>query len=352
MWDNAAGGDLVQARAIGKFLRGQGCQVEFVTGHRFEPTGWDWAILFNAALLPGTALGADQCRSRQVPYVLFPVFWDLRSIIPKGQRQALSRLLPADSARRRAVSRAGFALREMSFAEVRSGAKMLTAGNRQLVGQVVQGAAAVCPNSDAEAAHLARYLRASPDERWVVVRNGIWRDEIPSGVAWPDRTDEVLCLGGLSPRKNSLVLVQAARESGIALRVVGQAEKLDSYVRAVMAAAGDNTVIEGFRPRTEVLKLVASVRAHAQVGFVETPGLATLEAVAAGCSAVVATSPVVEEYLPEGVWRVDPSSVASVASGLQSAAATPPDPAVAERVCSAYDWSVVLQPLAHVLGLG
>ena len=88
--DNAAGGDLVQARAIGKFLRGQGCQVEFVTGHRFEPTGWDWAILFNAALLPGTLFAADQCRKRQVPYVLFPVFWDLRSIIPKGQRQALS----------------------------------------------------------------------------------------------------------------------------------------------------------------------------------------------------------------------------------------------------------------------
>ena len=239
---------MVQARAIGKFLRGQGCQVEFVTGHGFEPTGWDWAILFNAALLPGTALAADQCRRRQVPYVLFPVFWDLRSIIPKGQRQALSRLLPADSARRRAVSRAGFALREMSFAEVRSGAKMLTAGNRQLVAQVVQGAAAVCPNSDAEAAHLAGYLPASPDERWVVVRNGIWRDEIPSGVAWSDRTDEVLCLGGLSPRKNSLILVQAARESGIALRVVGQAEKLDAYACGVIAAAGDKTVIEGFRP--------------------------------------------------------------------------------------------------------
>ena len=46
-----------------------------------------------------------------------------------------------------------------------------------------------------------------------------------------------------------------------------------------------------------------------------------------------------------------PGSVASVAAGLESAAMTPPDPAVAERVCSAYDWSVVLQPLAHVIGL-
>ena len=185
-----------------------------------------------------------------------------------------------------------------------------------------------------------------------MVRNGIWRDEIPNGMAWPDRTEEVLCLGGLSPRKNSLVLVQAARESGIALRVVGQAEKLDAYPRKVMAAAGDNTVIEGFRPRSEVLKLVGSVRAHAQVGFVETPGLATLEAVAAGSSAVVATSPVVEEYLPEGVWRVDPRSVASVAAGLESAAATPPAPPSPKGCARLTIGRLCCNLWPHVVGLG
>ena len=337
---------------IGKFLREQGCQVEFVTGHRIEPDGWTWAILFNAALLPGTVFAAEQCRRRKVPYVLFPVFWDLRSTIPKEQRRALSRLLPADSARRRAVSRAEFALREMNFAELRAGAQKLTAGNRRLVRQVVDGAAAVCPNSEAEAAHLASYLGLRPDSRWVVVHNGIWRDEIPSGMAWGDRTKEVLCLGGLSPRKNSLILVQAARESGIPLRIVGQPAKLDAYPRKVVAAADDKAVIEGFRPRSEVLKLVGSVRAHAQVGFVETPGLATLKAVAAGCSAVVATSPVVQEYLPQGVWRVDPRSVTSVAAGLESATMTPPEPDLAEMVCSTYDWSIVLPPLAVVMGLG
>ena len=116
--DNVAGGDLVQARAIGRFLREQGCDVELVPGRRLEPNGWDWAILFNVALLPGTALAAEQCRRREVPYVLFPVFWDLPSAIPKEQREAVSRLLPADSARRRALSRAGFALREMNLAEL------------------------------------------------------------------------------------------------------------------------------------------------------------------------------------------------------------------------------------------
>jgi glycosyltransferase involved in cell wall biosynthesis len=324
--------------------------VEFATWRGLEPSGWDWALLFNVALLPATALAAEECRRREVPYVLFPVFWDLPASIPKEQREAVSRLLPADSARRRAVSRAGFALREMNFTEVRSGARLLTAGNRRLVGQVVEGASVVCPNSEAEASHLAHYLGVRRDERWVVVRNGIWGDEVPTGMAWPDRAAEVLCLGGLSPRKNSLLLVEAARAAGIPLRMVGQAGRLNGYARRVVAAAGATTVIEGFRPRAEVLKLLGSVRAHAQVGFVETPGLATLEAVAAGSSAVVSNNPVVEEYLPGGVWRVDPRSVASIASGLESAVTTRPPPDLASMVCAAYDWSVVLRPLVSVLG--
>ena len=61
--------------------------MELVPGRRLEPNGWDWAILFNVALLPGTALAAEQCRRREVPYVLFPVFWDLPSAIPKEQRE-------------------------------------------------------------------------------------------------------------------------------------------------------------------------------------------------------------------------------------------------------------------------
>lgn len=326
--------------------------MEFASGHRFDPRRWDWAILFNVALVPGTALAADRCRRERVPYALFPVFWDLAAIIPKDQGRALSRVLPAGSARRRAVSRAAFALREMTVAEVRARASTVTKGDRRLVQRVVEGAAAICPNSQAESAHLADYLTLCEDERWVVVRNGIWPDEIASGIPWDDRKAEVLCLGGLSPRKNSLVLVEAARESRVPLRIVGQPAKADAYPRKVMATAGENTVIEHFRPREDVLRLLGLVKAHAQVGFIETPGLATLEAVAAGSSAVVATTPVVTEYLPEGVWRVDPSSVASVAAGLEAAVTTPPKAELAAMVCAMYDWSIVLRPLGALLGLG
>ena len=139
-------------------------------------------------------------------------------------------------------------MREMGLAELRSGARMLTAGNRRLVRQVVERASVVCPNSDAEASHLANYLGVRPDERWVVVRNGIWQDEISIGVAWRDRPAEVLCLGGLSPRKNSLLLVQAAREAGIPLRIVGQAAKLDATLARLWRRPGRAPLSRGFGP--------------------------------------------------------------------------------------------------------
>ena len=278
--------------------------MEFVTGNRFEPTGWDWAILFNAALLPGTALAADQCRRRQVPYVLFPVFWDLRSIIPKGQRQALSRLLPADSARRRAVSQRVRAKgNELRRSEV--GSENVDGGNRQLVGQWCRAPQLFAPT-------VMLRLPTSP----VIcaplqMRGGSWSATVSGGTRsraeWrgpTGRTRSCAWAGSAHGRIRWYWYKQLESRGSRC----GWSDRRKSWTRhsAVIAAAGDDTVIEGFRPRTEVLKLLASVRAHAQVGFMETPGLATLEAVAAGSSAVVATSPVVEEYLPEGVWRIDP----------------------------------------------
>ena len=115
----AIGGDLVQARAIGRFLRAQGSEVEFVSGHRFVPASWDYAILFNAALVPSTVLASEVCRSQGVPYVIFPVFWDLKSAVPRCHRQALSRVLPAGSVRRRTGARVHFAFSDMSSGELR-----------------------------------------------------------------------------------------------------------------------------------------------------------------------------------------------------------------------------------------
>jgi glycosyltransferase involved in cell wall biosynthesis len=285
--------------------------------------------------------------------VVFPVFWDLASVIPKEHLRALSWTLPAGSVRRDGLRRINSALAEIRSGTLdRSRACLLVALGRGLMRQVVENAMVVCPNSVAEMGHLASYLGVAADKRWLVVRNGIWPSEIPDALPWERRRREILCVGGLSPRKNSLTLVRAAAESGLPLRIVGvNMAQPDAYGRKVARIATSTTRFEPPRAYSEVLGLLATTRAHAQVGFVETPGLATLEALAAGASAVVASTPVVLEYLPKGVCTVDPSSVRSVALGLRTALDEPPAGGMAEHVKATYDWDIVLRPLAHALGL-
>jgi len=347
------GGDLVQARAIGRFLSSIGAEVCFGQSRGFRPSGWDVAIIFNLSLIPETAMVVDVLNHYGTPYVVFPVFWDLAAAIPRTEARRLSRLFPAGSSRRSALRRLSVASAE--FGGGRSpgrGARPFVLPSLNLMRRIVDGALAICPNSQAEMVHLGSYLGLSPDERWVVVRNGIWSGDFPEAVSWERRRGEVLCVGGLSPRKNSWTLVRAAKESGVPLRMIGtNPSSLDSYGRRVLSAAGGNTRLEAPRSHQEILDLLSTTKAHVQVGFVETPGLATLEAVGAGAAAVVARTPVVVEYLPDGVLDVDPNSIRSIAAGLVASLTTPPPDDLAERIRAQYDWSSVLRPLGRILGL-
>lgn len=348
---DAVGGDLVQARAVGRFVREAGATVRYVDGSNWDGRGWDAAVLFNVAL-PETMLAAERCARLGLPYVVFPVFWDLAASIPLEERRRLSRCLPMASVQRRAVGRLAYLCGRGRGWGISDLLRMASRTDRVAMMRVLGAARGVCPNSTAEAKHLAAYLGVEEDERWVVVRNGLWAEEIPRGVPWGERAEEVVCLGALSPRKNSFGLVAAAGKAGVRLRIVGQDMRApDAYARRVMALAGPNVVVEGARSRGEALSLLARSRAHAQVGFVETPGLATLEAAAAGASIVAAGTPVVKEYFPDGISSVDPTSVQSIASALVEAVSNPPCGGLAELVRTLYDWGTVLQPLRSVLAL-
>ena len=303
-------GDAIQASAIRDYLSSLGVEVQVASSGRMPLAKWDYAILFNLGLTIEASLAADSCIRAGVPYIVFPVFWDLASVIPKDAAKALSFMLPATSARRRAVARLPSLSEELWTSRVHPAREWLFClPDRQLMRHVLRHAFAICPNSLAEMTHLASYLGVTLDNRWTVVRNGVWSDSIPSGVPWDERVDEIVCLGGLSPRKNSLTLVEAARDLGVRLRIVGQREgRLDAYARKVVAAAGRNTSVEGPIKPDAAMKLLATAKVHAQVSYIETPGLASLEAIAAGASVVVSSTPVVREYLPYGAINVNPYS--------------------------------------------
>ena len=96
---------------------------------------------------------------------------------------------------------------------------------------------------------------------------------------------------------------------------------------------------------------MGAARVHVQPGFVETPGLASLEAVALVTPAVVADRAPVREYFGDDVHYAEPTSAESLTDALATAWQSPGDGEAAERIRNRYDWAVALAPLAAVYGL-
>jgi glycosyltransferase involved in cell wall biosynthesis len=347
--DTRPGGDVVQARAIARFLRSRGAEVsEQVTG-RMDLRRTDVAVLLNLTLTDQAAAQSRVARRRGVPYVLFPVFWDLTGLpdAPTAQR-----VLPVGSRRRElgqrvrgAVSRGRAGVPELLDAS-------LLRRDRDVRRRVAEAAAFVHPNSAAELEHLRGYLRTD-GATWTPIRNGVWRSELDAvaGLSLP-RTSDIVSVGAISPRKSTLTLVRAARRLSQRVLVVGQRpHPRDAYARRVLAEAPANVEFAGGLPHRDVLRLIATARAHVLASHVETPGLATMEALGLGTPAVASDTAVVREYFGELPRYAVPGQVDSLVQAVEAASADVPDEAGATSLRQRYDWSTVLEPLAAELSL-
>lgn len=355
--DVRSGGDIVQARAVARYLQQRGCAVTQLLGWRPPLHGYDLALVLNLTVPEQAWLHAAACRQAGLPYLVLPVFWDLASAIPGEQRPTGSALLPVGSRRRAAAQRARLASRMPGQVLGAAAARLphyLGAHDRRLCLDVVEHARAVCPNSTAELEHLASWLGVSPDARWRVAHNGLWADDLPSlgEAVQAVREDVVLSVGAVSPRKNTLGLVRAARLLDIPFVVVGRApRRTDAYARTVLAEAPPHVEFVDALPREDVLRRMMHARVHVQPGFVETPGLASLEALALATPVVVSDTAPVREYFGSDATYADPHVTDTLAEAIAGALDQGPQPAAAARVRRDYDWPVALAPLADVLGL-
>lgn len=154
----------------------------------------------------------------------------------------------------------------------------------------------VLPNSRVECEQLATLLDIHPNHFTPIV-NGV--DDVFFDAVSPNlfRTKYdisgpfVLCMGNIEFRKNQLRLIEALKGTGIQLVLVGQ--KREPEYAEYCRAAADNTV--HFIDKLEHGgKLQRSAYAAAEAlllpSTLETPGLAALEAAAAGIPRLVLTS--------------------------------------------------------------
>ncbi|MEM9175223.1 MAG: glycosyltransferase family 4 protein [Myxococcota bacterium] len=332
------GGDSVVVAETAAFLRAAGHRVEI--GPRVSSAAsFDAVHLFNLTRPEGALAAARAARAARTPYFLTPIYWDLIDGVPwqayEFPRSLRIRWTPS-SLRRRG--------RRPPFPD-----------ERALQAEILTFAQSVFPASEAERRHLLdRFGSVLRSDRVVVSPHGVERPATtqPPGMATtqPPGMDggALVCAGAIGPRKNQLGLVRALTETpSVDLRIVGDvARGAERYARAVERTAGPNVRFESAVPRDRIGDQLANAAAVVQPSFVETPGLAAMEARTLGRPIVVSAFPPVRETFGDDplVFYCDPLVPDSIRSACRAALDAAPDDGrafAADRT-----WGILLAPLA------
>jgi glycosyltransferase involved in cell wall biosynthesis len=212
----------------------------------------------------------------------------------------------------------------------------------------------IVPNSHAEADALASEL-GLPREQFMPVMNGVeQRFAVRSDVrAFRDKFGIdgpfVLNVGNVEPRKNQLSLVRALAGHALPLVMIGDVRE-QAYAGAVLAEAQGRARRLGPFAHDEPLLAAAfaACTVFALPSTCETPGLAALEAAAAGAPIVVTRVGSAREYFGDMCTYVDPADPVDIARGIDAAAAAGPHPKLRGYVVEKFTWPAVTAALPEV----
>jgi glycosyltransferase involved in cell wall biosynthesis len=155
-------------------------------------------------------------------------------------------------------------------------------------------------------------LLATPEEKIRVVPNGVADVFTPDGPA--EAGDYVLAVGTLEPRKNLVRLAEATRRLGVELRVAGAPGwgnvELGAEVRRLGRVSDE-----------ELARLYRGARCLAYPSLYEGFGIPIVEAMASGTPVVTSRGGATEEVAGGAAVLVDPLDPASIAAGIEEAAA-------------------------------
>ena len=183
---------------------------------------------------------------------------------------------------------------------------------RHLLGSVVRAAQRVIAVSEFTKRETVELLGV-PEERVRVVPNAVAGPFTAEGAR--AEGDYVLAVGTVEPRKNLPRLAEAARRAGVELRIAGARGWGDVRV----PGAGVRWL--GFVDDEELARLYRGAACFAYPSLYEGFGIPVLEAMACGTPVVTSAGGALEELAGGAAVLVDPRDVASIAAGLERAAA-------------------------------
>ncbi|MDG6988696.1 MAG: glycosyltransferase [Nitrososphaerota archaeon] len=272
-----------------------------------------------------------------IPIILQPVYWPTDELLNEYPNARLSRLIQR-ALRLGRRSRLYFRIAEpLPFdpaAMLMSYSRVITTNSR-LEEEVLR----------AEFPTSAQFevIPAGVDARFADARPDVFRNQY-------NLEEFVLTVANICARKNTLRLINACKRLGIPLVVVGKPIEHAYYDRCLREAQGGKvlflTDIEHDSPL--LLSCYAAASVFALPSWLETPGLAALEAAVAGCKLVLTNRGSTTEYFSDKAIYVNPGSVESIMNGLKEARSAPRNLALKASILTRCRWEAVAESLRAV----
>ncbi|MFH1800856.1 MAG: glycosyltransferase [Candidatus Omnitrophota bacterium] len=200
------------------------------------------------------------------------------------------------------------------------------------------------PNSESEAEQLRRFF-AIPKEKITVILNGVdpaFENATPDFFLSKFNFGKfVLCVGRIEPRKNQLNMVRALSNTQIPFVIIGDPVKhYPHYYQQCRKEAGPNIHFLGGMPHDSVLlrSAYAACDTFLLASWLETPGLAALEAGLAGAKIVITQEGAAQEYFQNFAFYVDPGNLSDILGKTLTAVKRPKNVLLQDHIRQNFLW--------------
>jgi glycosyltransferase involved in cell wall biosynthesis len=323
------GGDVVQLRETAAALERIGVTVNVASVMDADLASYDVVHLFNLCVPEFLGEPCFWARWRQKPVALSTIYWDTKEFADNVWR-----------IRRGEIPQWGSANGTVSHEPPSSDSPYfrLRAARQRLV---VAWSDVYLPNSEVEAEKLLEDFGVEREKIQVVpnAAAGKFLDAKPNGFAARHgmRGDFVLCAGRIEPRKNQLALIRALKPRRVPLALVG-AEQDAEYARRCRQEAYPEVRFIGNVGQDALAAAYAEAKVHALPSWLETPGLASLEAALAGSNIVSTDRGCTREYFADLAWYCNPADLSSIQSAVLAALHHPRSEKLRQRVRERFTW--------------
>jgi glycosyltransferase involved in cell wall biosynthesis len=215
------------------------------------------------------------------------------------------------------------------------------------------------PNSKIEIDHLSSVFGLRQiQEKCLIVPNGVIR-ELYQSLPSPNELFRreygiegfVIQVARIQSAKNQAGLIEALKDTPVPIVFIGQPSPYEpEYVNYCHLLAGQrgNVYFIGSLPTEELSGIYALAGVHAMPSWRETPGLASLEAAAAGCRIVTTSIGSAREYFGDNAWYCDPGDLDSIKQAVNQALESPPSDRLRQLILDRFTWQVAAEKTLEV----